>query len=330
MSSRGQKRAIETAPLNPKEGSPADISTADGAKVIKNLENPKISEKKVGRYLDYDGGGVRMHKRKTPSHTNLNASEGSGVQYDGVVSGYKVKVLIHSTQGNDQKLLGITDKNLLDFQAESEIAEKEVKNVVVKTNEVTLPRNRTEALAAVSKMKKPFINDDQGKEIKVSNNAVRHTASEDHDRSDVQCIGVIDQIIKNAVKIGNAPVASDEIGHTHAVEIYYCPVNIDGKQFSSRLTVKQYENGGMVLEDYQLYDLSAKEKSGTSYTVRGQKDLAPVSVPEIGYKVKDLIWKSQEKDQKLLGITDNNLLDFQVGSGRADSFRVIMFVKLQK
>ena len=45
--SRGQKRAIETAPLNPKEGSPADISTADGAKVLNNLD---YLAKKIGKY----------------------------------------------------------------------------------------------------------------------------------------------------------------------------------------------------------------------------------------------------------------------------------------
>ena len=37
--SKGKKRAVETASLNPKEGSPADISTADGAKIQKKLES---------------------------------------------------------------------------------------------------------------------------------------------------------------------------------------------------------------------------------------------------------------------------------------------------
>lgn len=37
--SRGQKRAVETASLIQKEGSRADISTVDGAKVIQNLDN---------------------------------------------------------------------------------------------------------------------------------------------------------------------------------------------------------------------------------------------------------------------------------------------------
>lgn len=37
--SASKKRAVETASLNPKEGSPADISTADGAKIQKKLES---------------------------------------------------------------------------------------------------------------------------------------------------------------------------------------------------------------------------------------------------------------------------------------------------
>ena len=45
--SRSKKRAIETAPLNPKEGSPADISTADGAKIQKNLESYANNLEKV-------------------------------------------------------------------------------------------------------------------------------------------------------------------------------------------------------------------------------------------------------------------------------------------
>ena len=36
--SKAQKRAVETASLNQTEGSPADISTADGAKVLNNLD----------------------------------------------------------------------------------------------------------------------------------------------------------------------------------------------------------------------------------------------------------------------------------------------------
>jgi hypothetical protein len=53
--SRSKKRAIETAPLNPKEGSPADIPTADGAKVQYNSETDKESEEIFNFHKVEDG-----------------------------------------------------------------------------------------------------------------------------------------------------------------------------------------------------------------------------------------------------------------------------------
>ena len=49
------KRAVETAPLNPKEGSPADIPTADGAKVQQNSETDKESEEIFNFHKVEDG-----------------------------------------------------------------------------------------------------------------------------------------------------------------------------------------------------------------------------------------------------------------------------------
>lgn len=162
------------------------------------------------------------------------------------------------------------------------------------------------------------INQDQNKEIIVSNTAIKHTATQDHDRVDVRCIGVIDKIIKNAVKIGDLPVDKDEVGGTNAVEVYYCPVNIDGTQYSARLIVKQYENRGNVLDDFQLYDLhSRKEKTGAPSRGTGQNALTPtVSAPVSEYKVKDLIHSTQEYDQKLLGITGKSNLNFAKEGGK--------------
>ena len=183
-----------------------------------------------------------------------------------------------------------------------EIREKEVLNVVVDTKSIQLPNNRKEAIEIVGKMVRPFINADQQKEIIVSNKSIRHSATQDHGRSDVQCMGVIDKIIFNAVKLGEIPVELAEIGHTHLVEVYYCPVNIDNVQYSARLIVKQYENGGYILEGYQLYDLSSKlikTKTDASYTVRDSESLAPVSAPVSAYKIRDLIHDTQENDQKI-------------------------------
>ena len=107
-------------------------------------------------------------------------------------------------------------------------------------------------------------------------------------------MGVIDKIIRNAVKIGNLEVAPDEVNTTNAVEVYYCPVNIDGVQYSARLLVKQFINRGAVLEEFRLADLSSrKEKTDASSGVRGQA-LTPPSASVSEYKVKDLIYSTQE------------------------------------
>lgn len=199
-----------------------------------------------------------------------------------------------------------------DFEpGDKSIIDKEVQNVIVNSSESKLPKNRAEAIAAVNGMNKPFINDDQNKEIKVSNKAIRHSSTQDNSHSfvDVRCIGVIDRIIKNAVKIGNIPVAKDELGKTHQVEVYYCPVNIDGKQYSVRMIVKQYENRGLVLEDFQMYDLAAKhKKSDVLSQGTGNDSLSPLLTSDSAYKVKDLIHNTQENDKKILGIEDKTTL----------------------
>ena len=194
------------------------------------------------------------------------------------------------------------------------LADKEVANVIVESADKNLPTNRKEALEALSKMTPPFINKDQQKEIKVSKNAIRHAATQDHNRDDVLCMGVIDRIIADAVKIGGVPVKADEKGHTHAVEVYYCPVNIDRRQYSARLVVKQYENRGKVLEDFCLFDLHSKqEKTEASSAVRDKIVLTPASASvKSAYKVKDLIYNSKAEDRKLLGLDENSRTRFSL------------------
>lgn len=57
--SKGKRKAAETAPLIPKEGSPADISSADGAKIQKNLDSLAEKLEKVStiqkKFLDDTG-----------------------------------------------------------------------------------------------------------------------------------------------------------------------------------------------------------------------------------------------------------------------------------
>ena len=203
------------------------------------------------------------------------------------------------------------------------IAEKEVVNVIVDSSEIKLPTNRAEALDVVSKMKRPFINHDQNKEIIVSNKAVRHVATQDkmHKFVDVRCLGVIDKIIENAVKIGNIDVAPDKIETTHKVEVYYCPVKIDDTKYSVRILVRQLKNKGRIMEDFRMYDLAAKDKkSDVSSQGTGNESLTPLLTSDFAYKVKDLIHNSKEQDKKLLGISNKTKFSLQGGRSIADKY----------
>lgn len=213
----------------------------------------------------------------------------------------RIKATMEAVQGRDDIL----------FQKEN-VGERFIDNIDIDTSKTPLPNNRKEAIEAVEKLKRPFINKDQNKEIKVSNTAVKHSATQGRDKVDAQCMGIIDRIIDKAVKIGEIPTDEDETGHTHKVEVYYCPVKIDGTQYSARLVVKQYENRGYILDDFQLYDLHSREKKSDAVSqATGQNALTSLSASDSGYKVKDLIHSTQENDQKLLGISDKNSLKFQ-------------------
>lgn len=213
-----------------------------------------------------------------------------------------------------------------------------VPNVIVDSTKTKLPANRKEAIEIVNKMNKPFINDDQGKEFVLSNSDIKHIATQDnsHRKMDLKCLGVIDRIIKNAVKIGNDAIKPDEVGHTHLVEVYYCPIEIDSEQYSARLTVKQYENRGVVLDDIHLYDLASKPKKPVAVSRgTGAKALTPTSASGLGYKVKDLIHSTKKEDQKLLGITDRSSLLFSKSNDNQSIFisnaeRAVRDLKMDK
>ena len=69
--------------------------------IMKRYENKGFVLDELSLY------NISMHKEKAPTHTSLSATDGSGVQYDGAHSSYKVKALVHSTQDGDRKLLGL-------------------------------------------------------------------------------------------------------------------------------------------------------------------------------------------------------------------------------
>ena len=176
------------------------------------------------------------------------------------------------------------------------IREKDVKNIIATTSEDKLPQTRKEALTMLDGMKQPFPNDDQGYEIYVSHADAKHTMSY-RNIDQIKVVGIVDKVIKNAVKIGEIPVAEDETG-TKNIHLFYCPVNIDGKQYSARLVVKEYEKGNFVVDQMNLYNTQLREEKGTDKTPI-QQNMPPTvlsSVPS-AYKVKVLFHNTQEYDR---------------------------------
>lgn len=187
------------------------------------------------------------------------------------------------------------------------IGEKDIKNVILKdTEDIKLPSNRKEAFGHIPEGGRTFYNGDTDSNIKVSRKAIKHTTM--HNQKEAYAIFAdMESIVGNAVKIGNIPVAEDEVGHTHAVNVMYVPININGTQYSARLLVKELENKGKVLEELSLYNVSMhKEKNSAVQPLNASNEVGGITAePNSYYKVKDLIHNSQKIDKEIVGISDN-------------------------
>lgn len=209
-------------------------------------------------------------------------------------------------------------------KVDGDIAEKTVRNVTIDSNKKRLPKTRDEALATIPSGGKVCDNIDQGVKVRVGKKSLRHSSLHD-DEVMYKAYGMIDELVKNAVKIGEETVADDEVGHTHSVGIFYVPANVDGVQYSARMVIKEYENKGLILEELSLYNVAMHKEKTPSHTNLNASDGGGVQYDGVlsGYKVKDLIHSTQEKDQKLLGITDKSGLRFQKVEGdiHSDNFK---------
>ena len=209
------------------------------------------------------------------------------------------------------------------FKEDESVGEKSVKNVVVDMN--TAPKSRKEAIELLSTMQQPFHNADQDADIYVSNRDARHSMQFRND-AQIYVFGALPKIIESAVKIGNVDVVEDEKNTTKSVSIYYCPINVDGVQYSGRMVVKEYYNGTHVLDELHLYNILLKEATPDAQNASSQGvPVHPSSVTE--YKVKELIHNSQEQDKELLGINETTLFrdsedsDIRFRDGESDGTR---------
>ena len=198
-------------------------------------------------------------------------------------------------------------------EAEKNVAEKETLNVVLNDTESDkLPIDREGAFKYIPEGGISFYNKDVDADIKVSRNTVKHTAL--HKKKETYAIFAgIKDIIENAVKIGNIPVAEDEKGHTHSVSVMYVPVNINGAQYSARLVVKELENKGVVLEELSLYNVSLHKENGSAIQpLNASNEVGGIiAKPQSRYKVKDLIHNSQEIDKQIVGVEGETLFSLR-------------------
>lgn len=195
-----------------------------------------------------------------------------------------------------------------------ELAAKIVKNVFISSS----IKDRKEALQALANLKEKqrslnadggeyFICNDTGDKIYVSTSDAKHTMGFRND-DQIKLIGDIDKVISNAVFLRTEEPKADEPAATLAIKIYYTPVNINGVQYSARLTVKEYEKGNFVLHELHLYNAQLRkiEIPDAQRTRFNETPSHPSGILS-EYKVIDLIHNTQKNDQKLFSkVVDAN------------------------
>lgn len=184
------------------------------------------------------------------------------------------------------------------------IANKTVSNVII-SSEDKVPQTRDEALSLLSTLEQPFKNKDQGVDIYVSKRDARHSMSF-RNIDQIKAMSKIDKIAEEAVKIGEVPVEDDEKETTKAISIYYCPVNVAGKQYSARLTVKTYFEGSNVIDEMHLYNYQLRNMAPFAQSVSQQVLPTHPNGTISEYKVSDLIHDTQQNDLKMVGLENDS------------------------
>jgi hypothetical protein len=291
--------------------------------VFLNIKNPHVTDMSVwgDKFAQKDntdgviaitkiGGKEKVYEIKAMSPNQIK----SATENNGDFSGENNDIRFRSVS---EELRETTEETMFSVKGYNPIAEKEVENIVVDTNGV--PYSKDVALNKIPIGGLVKTNIDTGKNIKVSRKSLRHSAL--HDLKAVYAaFDRIEDIVVNAVKIGEIPVANDEIGKTNSVSIFYIPINIDGVQYSARLVVKELINKDEVLDDLSLYNMAMhKEKTPSNTNVGTSNDGLVYSDSVISvYKVKDLIHNTQEIDKKILGIDEETRFRFIGEKGAAN------------
>ena len=189
-------------------------------------------------------------------------------------------------------------------RTDGEIANKTVSNVII-SSEDKVPQTRDKALSLLSTLEQPFKNKDQGVDIYVSKRDARHSMSF-RNIDQIKAMSKIDKIAEEAVKIGEVPVEDDEKETTKAISIYYCPVNVAGKQYSARLTVKTYFEGSNVIDEMHLHNYQLRNMAPFAQSVSQQVLPTHPNGTISEYEVSDLIHDTQQNDLKIVGLENDS------------------------
>ena len=226
------------------------------------------------------------------------------------------------TNASQEAVDSVLGKETTMFKTEN-IGDAEVTNLVLDSSKMDLPKTRDEAIAAIPKSGK-ICKAADGAEIRVSRRSVRHSVLHNNKNS-YALFGVIDDVVANSVKIGEIPIAEDEIGKTNSVSVYYVPVNINGTQYSARIIVKETIHNEKVLDTLSLYNVALHTEKTPSNTNVGESEETRVYSDSVksAYKVKEIIHNSQAEDKKLVGI--ENETTFFKTAPRTDEQRAALF-----
>ena len=208
------------------------------------------------------------------------------------------------------------EMNPLSEDERKALGDKTVKNVIISGDD--LPRSKSGAIVAIRNLdpeQKGMLNDESQEYWLFTAKNLRHSATTNHENPDLFKISAkIDEVIKEAKKLCNIPVKEDRWRNVTNAEVYYCPVNVDGKQYSARLNVLTYSEGMVREAEVHLYDANIKEELNPTAKTMASGEGAVTRDARFNslYKIRDLVHNTQEIDKKFLSI--NGDARFSIGS----------------
>ena len=241
--------------------------------------------------------GAEYFRRKVTDMAVKDVFDAEGMDRTGEVT---LKVLKDFAEGKGVKMSKEEGERLAAMAGTSSSGDKLVRVVDIMPDKSI--SGKSDILAKIPSGGIVVFNEESNAGVTVSRKAIRHSLQRLNETT-IACAYNIEKIINNAKLLGNLPVAIDEIEHTRAVMVYYCPVRIGEELISARLLIKQLENNGRVIESLSFYNITPHKKREAS-PVPNVKGFPGVYSDDklSSCKIKDIIHNTQDYDKILAGI----------------------------